>query len=86
MFDIVARNELGTFHFFELTGIGSRFAEEPVLLVVGVLVEDAHPVIRIPAEMEILVGINLRARLFGLLERGIELHSTRLRAAAMSIS
>ena len=55
----------------ETTSVVPGLAEELVLLVVGVLVEDAHAVIGIPTEKQILIDID--SRFFGgLFEGGVK--------------
>jgi hypothetical protein len=46
----------------ELSGIGSVISNESELLVQGALVENGDPVIYVPANLDVLVEIDLRVR------------------------
>ena len=69
----IARRGLGSIGLDETTGIVARLAGKHKLLIVRILVEDAHPVIRRPAEIQVFIDINLRF-LSGLLEGCQEAH------------
>ena len=59
-------------HLVKTAGIVSRLTREPVLLVVGVLVEDGNPVVGGPTKKKVLVGIDPRSIFGGLFKGGIE--------------
>ena len=68
----IPRHEFGPFDLGKFPGVITGFAKELVLLVIGILVEDAYAVVGGPAEMQVFIDINLRSVLCGALEGGVK--------------
>ena len=68
----------GFAHDFEFALAVAGNAQEAVLLVGGGLVEEAHPVVGVPAEQKVLIDKDFRARVGRLLEGGAENRGVRI--------